>query len=165
MFPASLPAGVTSRRLSSNLFTLEFSSSLPRPMTITSLLPLSLKCGKAGYRVTMPVKTGMTAVGFMSEPLASHVPYLTPSHGMTEGYVSMGGAGFVYPASRATNCRYREGESLEIMMDWSTRVVCFRTSNSEGQLQEARVAWPYGDSCFLAISSEGGPVTAEIQVL
>ena len=170
MFPQSLPHGVMIKShqplpLGSSAchasHTLEFTSSLKHPITITSIIPLTAAGkGKAGYRISMPVKKAKTAVGLRASS-ESTSQYLTPSYEMSEGYVSMGGAGFIYPSSRATGCRYGEGDSIEIEVDWMTRMVFFRTSNG----QEAQEEWLYGDSAFLAISSDGGPVLTEIQAL
>jgi hypothetical protein len=110
----------------------------------------------------MPIKKAKMAVGFRSscdEPTST--AYLTPSYGMKEGYVSMGGMGFVYPATRGTGCHYGEGEGIDIELDFKTRKVIFRTRNG----QEAEEIWSYGDTAFLAISSEGGPVVVEISML
>lgn len=162
MFPPSLPHGVkaiTPSIHASASLAIEFSSSLPHPITITSVIPLSLKSGRSGYHVEMPVKNAKTAVGLRS---SSHEPtstsYLTPSYGMTDGYVSMGGAGFIYPVTKGTECRYGEGDWIKVELDWTSRRLIFKTSNG----QEAEEAWPYGNDAFLAISSEGGPVVVEI---
>ncbi len=90
------------------------------------------------------------------------MPYLTPSYGAKD-YISMGGAGYIYPESRlCKGCSYGEGDTVEVRINFDRKTVSFSVVGSS---QEASVPWSFGDEAFMAFSSEGGPVNAIVSFM
>ena len=128
------------------------------PCTVSTSMPFQAP-GRHAFEVSMPQKEARTAIGLSADPMAT---YLTPSYSkQTKRYVSMGGAGFMYPSSRASGARYGEGDMVrvEIDFDCAPPSVTFLVNGA----QAAVVAWEHGSSAYPCISSEGGTVICEFR--
>ena len=132
----------------------------PAPCTVTTSAPFSAP-GRHAFEVAMPIKQARTAVGFMAQPLET---YLTPSYTEAQagGYVSMGGAGFIYPASVASGSRYGEGDTVRCEVDFDARTIAFFVN---GEAAGGAVEWVHGDAAYPAISSEGGTVKCMVRCI
>lgn len=84
------------------------SPTLPGPLTIATAEPLQGP-GKHAFEVAMPKKGVRTAVGFTESPAEE---YMTPDYRRDRGYISMGGAGFIYPAKAMSRATYGEGDTV-----------------------------------------------------
>lgn len=137
----------------------------PAPCTVTTAAPFRAP-GRHAFEVAMPIKQARTALGFTAQPLET---YLTPSctagagqPGHAAGYVSMGGAGFIYPASVASGSRYGEGDTVRCEVDFDARTVAFFVN---GEAAGGAMEWVHGDSAYPAISSEGGTVKCAVRCI
>lgn len=145
---------------------LTFTPELPGPCTISTAEPFRGP-GVFGFTVVMPTKNARTAIGFMGmEPPDER--YMTPdyitatssgSSGTAKGgYVSMGGAGFIYPFRTQTGVKYGQGDSIRCVLDFDTRIVTFAVNG----VQAGTGKLPDGcDGVYAAISSEGGLVVCD----
>lgn len=108
------------------------------------------------YSVHLPVKDKKTAIGFvfLDKPESR---YLTPDYVDHKDYLSMGGAGFIYPKRKRASRGYAIGDIVECSLDFSSNEVIFYVNGEEvGKDQiplDANYAYP-------TISCEGGDVDA-----
>ncbi|KAG1653950.1 hypothetical protein FOA52_002847 [Chlamydomonas sp. UWO 241] len=138
---------------------LTFTKSIAKPLTVITDAPLTPTTGvrTRGFEVAMPTKQARTAIGFSADPeLAT---YMTPTYSPgLSSYISMGGAGFIYPAGASSSGRYGEGDTLRCEVDFSARTVSFSVN---GQ-RVGSAPWRHGEAAWPAISSEGGTVVADV---
>ena len=140
-----------------------FRDLAPSPCTVTTSAPFRAP-GCHAFEVAMPIKQARTAVGFVAQPLET---YLTPSYTdptgqpgqAPAGYVSMGGAGFIYPVSVAAGSRYGEGDTVRCEVDFDARTIAFFVN---GEAAGGAVEWVHGDAAYPAISCEGGTVKCTV---
>jgi alpha-ketoglutarate-dependent taurine dioxygenase len=103
-------------------------------------------------------KVGRAAVGFQfADPVGT---YLTPAHtpAAAASYVSLGGAGFCYPAGASVGLRYSEGDKVALALDWATNTLTFTVGARHATVPippQAAVAYP-------SLSVEDGEVVAEV---
>lgn len=121
---------------------------LPGPCTISTAEPVRRGPGSHAFEVSMPVKGARTAVGYMAEPSTR---YMTPDY-LPKGYVSMGGAGFIYPASRQSGSSYGEGDTVRVELDWDAGEVRFAVNGRAA----GKAAWTGSDVAFPAVSMHPG---------
>ncbi len=133
---------------------LNFLPTLQGPCTVSTSQPFTPP-GKHAFEVLMPVKDCRTAVGFSSDPPIA--TYLTPSYTSGRGspYVSMGGAGFIYPATMVSGSSYGRGDSVRCEVDFEASSVSFYVN---GVAAGPAVAWEGGEKAYPSVSSEGGVV-------
>ena len=102
---AFITRGLQGISISSNGCAVTFRDQIKAPCTVVTSAPFQAP-GRHSFEVSMPIKDARTAIGFVAQPMAT---YLTPTYSkQAQGYVSMGGAGFVYPASMASGSCYSE---------------------------------------------------------
>jgi len=137
-------------------------SSQQQPTTISSSTPFQKKNKVISrFSVLLEIKKQKTAIGlqFTKTPVKT---YLTPTYSATfNNYISMGGAGFIYPGTRSSGSRYGEGDKVTIDLNWDTREATFSVNDRSVGTQKIDasinldVAWP-------SISSEGGLVVCKV---
>ena len=65
------------------------------------------------YSVSMPIKDARTAIGYIfTKPPVSK--YMTPDYINGQGYISMGGAGFIYPSKSRASSGYGKGDVVKV---------------------------------------------------
>lgn len=155
--------------------TITFPPTLSSPTTITSTTPFRKKNGviKSRFTTRLRVKEKRTAIGlqFTQTPIKT---YLTPTYSPDfHDYVSIGGAGFIYPTSKASSGSYGVGDTVVLELDWDSKIVTFFINGRKvgSQIVKAArdnadidvdadvdidIAWP-------SISSEGGTVVCEVE--
>jgi hypothetical protein len=92
------------------------------------------------------------AIGWAAAPDSDN--YLTPDYrsvDTTPCYVSMGGAGFIYPARARASKGYGEGDKVRTELDFIASRVRFWVNDE----LVADAAWEGGDVAYPAIASQG----------
>lgn len=146
---------VARRGISVTAGRLTFNADLPSPCTAHTSTPF-IGPGIHAFEVQLPVKQARTAIGFTAEPYDT---YLTPSYSKRGSrYVSMGGAGFIYPEARASGSSYGEGDVIKCEINFSSSTVAFFINGRPA----GTAPWNHGSSAYPSISSEGGPVVCSV---
>ncbi|KAG2449061.1 hypothetical protein HYH02_005810 [Chlamydomonas schloesseri] len=102
----------------------------------------------------MPKKGVRTAVGFMETPRNE---YMTPDY-LRGGYVSYGGAGFIYPAKAMSRASYGEGDTIRCELDWAAARVTFWVNGREA----GSAAWRGGSEAYPAVSVFPGDLVCDV---
>lgn len=130
-----------------------------RPLTATATAPfLRSHARTCAFTVAFTRKVGRAAVGFQfADPVAT---YLTPAHtpAAAASYVSLGGAGFCYPAGVSVGLRYSESNTVALLLDWEANTLSFTVGAKTATVPippHAAVAYP-------SLSVEDGEVEAEV---
>jgi len=136
-----------------------FSKSIASPLTVSTTAPfLRSRPSPCSFSVRLPTKERKTAIGFIFNlPFAT---YMTPTYSSEKAnYLSMGGAGFIYPKTRSAKRGYGEGDTVGVKVDWESNKVVFSVNGSVvgDETFSADV-----DAMYPSISSEGGLVIAEV---
>jgi hypothetical protein len=120
--------GASGLKLSSKgkAFQVLVTRDLPGPCTISTREPVRGP-GKHSFVVSMPNKGVRTALGFLEQPRAE---YMTPDYLSGAGYVSYGGAGFIYPAKAMSKATYTEGDSVKCEVCFDSGRVTFWVNGS-----------------------------------
>lgn len=107
---------------------INFLSTLTSPVSVYSQSPVSLKPGqRLTFTVSLPVKNGRTAIGFsFNKPIST---YLTPDYTTVNNYISMGGAGFIYPMKVSAKRGYQQGDKVSVLYDETSRSVTFQVND------------------------------------
>ena len=134
-----------------------FNPDLPRPCTVSTNAPFEGP-GKQAFEVRFANKGSHNAVGFIADSSLDF--YLTPTYITKSGaaYVSMGGAGIIYPEKVSQGSSYGVGDTVRCTIDFDERVVEFAVNGHSG----VRAKWVHGAIAFPAISSAGGDVECEV---
>ena len=87
--------------------------------------------------------------------------YLTPDYRSSKEphYVSMGGAGFIYPSKASALKGYGEGDSVRTEIDMIANRVRFWVNDE----LVGETPWEGGDVAYPAISSQGPAVDCRVQ--
>ncbi|GIL95586.1 hypothetical protein Vretimale_1543, partial [Volvox reticuliferus] len=130
------------------------SRELPGPCTISTHEPV---CGpgKHAYEVALPKKSVRTALGFLEQP---RTEYMTPDYLAGRGYVSYGGAGFIYPAKTMSKATYTEGDTVRCELCFDSRRVTFWVNGS----QAGSAPWHGSSTAYPAISVFPGDVVCNV---
>lgn len=129
---------------------------LQRECTISTQEPVRAP-GRHGFSVSMPLKEVRTAVGFLAAPSDQ---YMTPDFGLgSRGYVSYGGAGFIYPAKRNSGVTYGQGDTVRAELDFDARVVTFWANGRKA----GTAPWTGGDEAYPAVSVFPGALRCEVE--
>ena len=130
-----------------------------RPLTATTTAPfLRSQTRACAFTVAFIRKVGRAAVGFQfGDPVDT---YLTPAHtpAATASYVSLGGAGFCYPAGASVGLRYSEGDTVALLLDWEANTLTF----SVGAKTATVPIPPHAAVAYPSLSVEDGEVEAEV---
>jgi hypothetical protein len=130
-----------------------------RPLTATtSAAFLRSQARTCAFTVAFSRKGGRAAVGFQfADPVDT---YLTPAHtpAAAASYVSLGGAGFCYPAGASVGLRYSEGDKVALALDWASNTLTFTV----GARHAAVPIPPQAAFAYPSLSVEGGEVVAEV---
>ena len=106
----------------------------------------------------MPIKDARTAIGyiFTKPPISS---YMTPDYINGQGYISMGGAGFIYPSKSRASSGYGKGDSVNVEIDWNQNLIKFYVNNNVVGTKnfDSTINFAYP-----GISSEGGVVECNV---
>jgi hypothetical protein len=159
---SSVPGAVQVRK-AGGLTVVVFTAGLPTPLTVSSSQPFRRRPnGVSVFHVKLPVKQAKTAIGvqFSDKPSTN---YLTPSYDPSNSqYVSMGGAGFIYPKSTLSRGKYGAGDSVCIKLDWDAQEVTFAVN--DGPVCGKTTLDPSVNFAYPSISSEGGEVVCEVRL-
>jgi len=160
---SSMPGAVQVRRTAGGQTVVVFTTGMPTPLTVSSAQPFRRRPkGVSVFHVKLPVKQAKTAIGvqFRDKPSTN---YLTPSYDPSNSqYVSMGGAGFIYPKSTLSKGKYGEGDSVCIKLDWDAQKVTFAIN--DGPICGSTMIDPSVNFAYPSISSEGGEVVCEVRL-
>lgn len=130
------------------------SRELPGPCTISTREPFQGP-GKHAFEVTMPKKGVRTALGFLEKPRSE---YMTPDYLGSGGYVSYGGAGFIYPAKAMSRMTYAEGDTVRCELCFESRRVTFWVNGS----QAGSAPWRGPLAAYPAVSVCPGDLVCDI---
>lgn len=75
-----------------------------------------------------------------------------------QGYVSFGGAGYIYPAKASAKRGYAEGDRIKCQLDWEKQHVEFFVNAQQVGIGD----WDGSDVAFPAISVFPGDLQADI---
>jgi len=164
--------GIAATRVDGTLsFKIQFPRSLSVPISLSSTKPVCRKIPTVGsckwtFRVNLPVKEQKTAIGWIFQDPPT-TKYLTPDHVNIQPlstsssneatYISMGGAGFIYPSKRRASRGYAVNDTVETTLDFSSNEVSFSVN---GQVVYTTTLSPQIDFAYPTISSDGGEVVA-----
>jgi hypothetical protein len=102
----------------------------------------------------MPIKDARTAIGYIfTKPPVSK--YMTPDYINGQGYISMGGAGFIYPSKSRASSGYGKGDVVKVEIDWIQNSIRFYVNNNIVGTKNIDSSI---DIAYPGISSEGGVV-------
>ena len=129
-------------------------------LVASSPLTSSLFSSKASFSVQFVQKDAKTAIGLATfQPPQGQYTYLTPDSFSAsppgEVYVTMGGAGFIYPQKCSATRGYKNGDKITVEVDFAKCEVQFSVNN------EAVGSAPFKNgatAAFPVISCEGGPI-------
>jgi hypothetical protein len=129
-------------------------------LVASSPLTSSLFSSKASFSVQFVQKDAKTAIGVATfQPPQGQYTYLTPdSFGASppgEVYVTMGGAGFIYPQKKSATRGYKNGDTVKVEVDFAKSEVQFSVNN------EAVGSAPFksgATAAYPVISCEAGPI-------
>mmetsp|Transcript_40375 Transcript_40375/g.59447 ORF Transcript_40375/g.59447 Transcript_40375/m.59447 type:complete len:154 (+) Transcript_40375:140-601(+) len=112
----------------------------------------------ASFSVHMPVKASRTAIGWCSATECDK--YLTPDYRSSAHphYVSIGGAGYIYPSKNRASKGYGEGDTVRTEIDFANNLVRFWVNGDH----VGETPWNGGDVAYAAISSQGNRVDCHI---
>lgn len=107
----------------------------------------------AKFSVKFDKKEKKTAIGF-SAVQPPEDTYLTPDFYSGGEYISMGGAGFIYPLKSSASKGYREGDTVTVQLDFTSGVISFSVNgdnvgSTPWHFENTREVFPF-------ISCEGG---------
>ena len=107
----------------------------------------------AKFSVKFEKKEMKTAIGFstVQPPVDT---YLTPDFHSGGEYVSMGGAGFIYPLKNSACRGYKEGDTVTVELDFTSGIISFSVNGDK----VGSTAWHFENTkeVFPFISCEGG---------
>ncbi|KXZ44099.1 hypothetical protein GPECTOR_74g713 [Gonium pectorale] len=106
----------------------------------------------------MPKKGVRTAVGFLENPKS--LEYMTPDY-LRGGYVSYGGAGFIYPAKQMSRATYGEGDRIKCELCFDSKRVTFWVNGTEA----GSAPWRGSAEAYPAISVFPGDLTCDVKFL
>ena len=154
-FEFSLRHGITT-----NDSLIQFTAQIKQPLTISLKTPVrrSSNLSVIKYTVKFLKKESRTAIGFLSRPVNEYMTpdYLTDS---TIQYVSMGGAGYIYPTRKSALRGYQNGDSVTTAIDFQQNKVSFAVNEK----LVGTVDWnPTCDDAYFSISCEPGDVLVDI---
>jgi SPRY domain len=142
---------------SPSLFTLTTSQGLKSGTP--GMLGLGGGSSRAAFTVSFKRKDSRTAIGFATAQPPSNT-YMTPDYYRgSVSYISMGGAGFIYPAKSRATGGYKEGDRVSVEVDFSSNTVTFSVN---GRVV-ATAPWPStAKEAYPFISCEGGVLEMEV---
>jgi SPRY domain len=107
----------------------------------------------AKFSVKFDKKEKKTAIGFsaVQPPVDT---YLTPEFHSGGAYISMGGAGFIYPLKTSASRGYMEGDTVTVQLDFTSRIISFSVNGDN----VGSTSWHFENTkeVFPFISCEGG---------
>ncbi|GLC46755.1 hypothetical protein PLESTB_001344700 [Pleodorina starrii] len=148
--------GASGLKLSSQgkSFQITVTRELPGPCTISTREPVRGP-GKHAFEVAMPKKGVRTALGFLEQPRSE---YMTPDYLTGGGYVSYGGAGFIYPAKAMSRATYTEGDTVRCELCFDSKRVTFWVNGS----QAGSAPWRGPSQAYPAVSVFPGDLVCNI---
>ncbi|KAG2495573.1 hypothetical protein HYH03_006173 [Edaphochlamys debaryana] len=82
---------------------------------------------------------------------------MTPDY-LSSGYVSYGGAGFIYPAKAMSRATYTQGDRVTATLCFDSRRVTFAVNGREA----GSAPWRGGDEAYPAISVFPGELVCDL---
>lgn len=139
---------------------IQFTRQISQPLTISLMTPVkrSSSLSEVKYTVKFVKKESRTAIGFLSKPVGE---YMTPDYltDPTIKYVSIGGAGYIYPNRKSASRGYQNGDSVTSAIDFQQNKVSFMVNDK----LVGTADWsPTNDNAYFSISCEPGDVLVEI---
>lgn len=136
-------------------------------LTLTTSIPFfRADCKIATFSVKFNKKDKKTAIGFSAvQPPAD--TYLIPDYYSGNQYISMGGAGFIYPMRTSASKGYKEGDLITVKLDFTEGTIAFSVNG----VQVSTCRWPANSSdqpilsAYPFISAEGGLLEMEVEAL
>lgn len=133
-------------------------------LTLTTPVPfLRSENNVASFSVKFNVKERKTAIGFSgSQPPID--TYLIPDHYSGGGYISMGGAGFLYPMRTSASRGYKEGDLVTVQLNFSAAIISFFVNGDP----VGSTPWPSSsltaaeEGAYPFVSCEGGLLDMDI---
>lgn len=146
--------------ITANDSLIQFTTQIKQPLTISLSTPVrrSSSLSVIRYTVKFLKKESRTAIGFLSRPVNEYMTpdYLTDS---TVHYVSMGGAGYIYPTRKSASRGYQNGDSVTTAIDFQQNKVSFAVNEKLVGIAD----WnPTCDDAYFSISCEPGDVLVDI---
>lgn len=134
-------------------------------LTLTTSKPfLRSDSNVATFSVKFDKKQRKTAIGFSSTQPPTDT-YLIPDYYSGDGYISMGGAGFIYPMRTSASRGYKEGDTVTAQINFEAAMITFSVNGA----RVGSAPWPSKDvpssmikEAYPFISCEGGAITMEV---
>lgn len=131
-----------------------------RPTSISTVDPI-LRDSNFSFEVTLIVKEQRMAIGlsFSNSPSAL---YMKPDYNPDlSGYISFGGAGYIYPESRLAKRGYANGDTVKMSVDWISNDCIFYVNNELAGSSKLPMNCKF---VYPSLSSEGGLVKAIVNI-
>lgn len=133
-------------------------------LTLTTQVPYLRKdSNTATFSVKFNIKEKKTAIGFsVTQPPID--TYLIPDHYSERDYISMGGAGFLYPMRTSATRGYKEGDLVTVKLNFSNATISFFVNGDP----VGSTPWPSSSSSVMIeeaypfVSCEGGLLDMDI---
>ena len=144
-----------------NGLSVKFTKLIKNPLTTSVTIPIrrsSSQIEECQYTVNFKIKNSRTAIGFLSKPTND---YMTPQY-MTDAniyYISMGGAGYIYPKCKSATRGYSNGDSVSVQLDFQQNIVKFFVNGDYVGSDDWK---PSIDDAYFSISSEPGDVEVTV---
>ena len=140
------------------------SDTQQKRLTLTTSTPfLRADCNIATFSVKFNKKDKKTAIGFSAVQPPTDT-YLIPDYYTGGQYISMGGAGFLYPMKTSASRGYKEGDLVTVRLDFSAGTITFSVNG----VQVGSTPWPSSSTdqsilcAYPFVSAEGGLLDMEI---
>ena len=134
-------------------------------LTLTTSTPFFRSDGNlATFSVKFNKKQRKTAIGFSTIRPPSDT-YLIPDYYSSGGYISMGGAGFLYPMRTSASRGYKEGDLVTAEINFAAAMITFSVNGA----RVGSAPWPSADAssskiheAYPFISCEGGAIVMDV---
>ena len=134
-------------------------------LTLTTSVPFYRSDGNlATFSVKFNKKQRKTAIGFSTTRPPTDT-YLIPDYYSSGGYVSMGGAGFLYPMRTSASRGYKEGDLVTAEINFAAAMITFSVNGA----RVGSAPWPSADAsssmiseAYPFISCEGGAIVMDV---
>ena len=133
-------------------------------LTLTTQVPFMRKdSNTATFSVKFNIKEKKTAIGFSATqpPIDT---YLIPDYYSKRDYISMGGAGFLYPMRTSASRGYKEGDLVTVQLNFSNAIISFFVNGDP----VGSTPWPSSppsvniEEAYPFVSCEGGLLDMDI---
>ena len=135
-----------------------FTKDITESLTVSTLEAFKRSTKINSFSVYLPIKDARTAIGYsFTKPPVSK--YMTPDYISGQGYISMGGAGFIYPSKSRASAGYGKGDTVKAEINWNENLVNFYINNVMVGTKSIDSSI---DFAYPSISSESGLVECSV---